>query len=212
MLALDHIVFSGTHMHFYNEKNNQDGSIKAVKGGEHENWGTYNYLAHFSNDCYLEWLGVSDYDKARKSDNPLIKHLIYVLDQNKAGPFQFALRTNQLDKHIAHFEKNNIPYQGPFYGGRDKPDGTELKWRMLFPDYDYRKEVLPFLIEWQSPNQISSLYNPQAVTTINVGSINTQKFRHIYHLKPRKLLKNRVLLQNAKITFKEDEELTFELD
>lgn len=212
MLALDHIVFAGAQKDFSEEEYGQGSSIKAVKGGDHEIWGTYNYLAHFSNDSYLEWLGVRDYEKARQSENPLIKHLIYVQDHNEVGPFQFALRTNQLDKFITHFKQNDIPYKGPFYGSREKPDGTQLKWRMLFPDYDYRKEVLPFLIEWESPNFISSLYNPQSITAINIGSISTQEFRHIYHLKPRKLLKNRVVLQNAKITFHESKELTFELD
>src|SRR5690625_432064 len=211
MLALDHIVFSGTDMDFHNESNNHH-PIKAVKGGEHDHWGTYNYLAHFSNDSYLEWLGIRDYDKAKQSDNPLIKHLIYVSDQGKEGPFQFALRTNQLDKFVSHFEENDIPYKGPFQGNRNKPDGTQLKWRMLFPEYDYRTEVLPFLIEWQSPNHISSLYNPQTITAINIGSISTPKFRQIYHLKPRKLLKNRVLLQNSKIFFNDDNKFSFDLD
>lgn len=212
MLALDHIVFSGTKEESLYENYGQDLSIKAVKGGEHENWGTYNYLAHFSNDSYLEWLGIRHFDKAKKSDNPLIKHLIYVIENNDEGPFQFALRTNHLDKFIAHFKKEKIAFKGPFTGMREKPDGTTLKWRMLFPEYNYKKEMLPFLIEWQSPNHISSLYNPQAITRIDYGGVNINKFRHIYQLKPRKLLKNRIILQNAKIFFKESKKLTFELE
>jgi len=212
VLALDHIVYTSEEIGFPHEKFSLENQIKAVKGGEHEDWGTYNYLAHFSNDSYLEWLGVNDYDKAKQSDNPLIKHLIYVLDHKKEGPFQFALRTNQLDKYITHFKNNNIPFEGPFHGSREKPDGTELKWRMLFPKYNYEKEVLPFLIEWESENQISSLFNPQAITKINYGNMDIKRFRHIYHLKPRKLLKNRVILHNAKIFFTENDELDFELE
>lgn len=211
MLALDHIVIAGTEIDLA-RVHTEETPIKAVKGGSHQEWGTYNYLAHFSNESYLEWLGVEDESKARQSNNPLIKHLIYSLDQEEEVAFQFALRTNQLDTFINHFNQHDIPYQGPFSGYREKPDGTELRWRMLFPDYDYRYEVLPFLIEWENAHSVSSLNNPQAITTINMGQSDIQKFRHIYQLKPRKLLKNRVLLQNSKIVFTPSGKLSFELD
>lgn len=211
MLALDHIVFAGAQKDFSEEEYGQGSSIKAVKGGDHEIWGTYNYLAHFSNDSYIEWLGINDYEKAKQVDIPLIKHLIYSADQNQNGPIQFALRTNQMDSFVAHFEKQGIPYKGPYDGQRSKPDGTVLKWRMLFPEYDYTQEVLPFLIEWQTPNQVSSLFNPQAITSVTMNS-DIEQFRHIYQLKPRKLLKNRVVLQNAKIFFAQDGDLTFKVE
>src|SRR5699024_12383094 len=83
---------------------------------------------------------------------------------------------------------------------------------MLFPKYNYKKEVLPFLIEWESENQISSLFNPQAITKVNYGNMDIKRFRHIYQLKPRKLLKNRVILYNAKIFLTKDGGLDFDLD
>src|SRR5699024_9298724 len=56
ILAQDHIVISGTNVEQASEQYGKQLSIKAVKVGEHENWGTYNYLAYFSNSCYIEWL------------------------------------------------------------------------------------------------------------------------------------------------------------
>ncbi|WP_284141739.1 VOC family protein [Virgibacillus sp. LDC-1] len=212
MLALDHIVFAGTNAQEASANYGRRFSFKAVKGGEHESWGTYNFLAYFSNDSYLEWLGISNYEKAKHSDNPLIKHLVYVIDQQQPGPFQFALRTDQLDSYIEHFHKHNIPFHGPFHGKRRRSDGTVLSWRMLFPEYNYKEQVLPFLIEWESSNDVSSLFNPQAITRIKYGGMDKDTFGHIYQLKPRKLIKNQLSLQNSKITFTDNEMLSFELE
>ncbi|WP_051359516.1 VOC family protein [Paucisalibacillus globulus] len=214
MLSLDHIVIAGKNAEEDSISYNKRYAVKAIKGGEHESWGTYNYLAYFSNQSYIEWLGVNDYEKAKKSDNPLIQHLIYTLDQNKTGPFQFALRTNQLDDYIRHFEENQIPYAGPYPGERQRPDGTMLSWRMLFPKYDIEEGTLPFLIEWDNPTggpYVQSLANPQAITKINYSGINKSTFSSIYQIKSKRSLTNQFTLQNAKIAFNNSEKLTFEL-
>ena len=152
MLALDHLVISVKDAEKANEYARKHLSIKAIKGGNHEQWGTYNYLAYFSNTSYIEWLAIHDEDKARSVDNPLIQHLLHVQEEKREPTtFQFALRTNQLDSYVEHFKQEQIPFKGPFNGHRVKPDGTELRWRMLFPKYDFKTEMLPFLIEWETP-------------------------------------------------------------
>src|SRR5699024_11824983 len=80
MLALDHIVISGTNVKQASEQDGKQLSIKAVKGGEHENWGTYNYLAYFSNSCYIEWLGIHDLQRAKQVEIPLIQHLVHTVE------------------------------------------------------------------------------------------------------------------------------------
>lgn len=214
MLALDHIVIAGNNAEKASAQYGNKFTIKAVKGGEHTDWGTYNYLSYFSNDSYLEWLGVTDDKKAKNADNPLIKHLMYVIENDLLGPFQFALRTNQMDDYTEHFQAENIPYIGPIAGEREKPDGTVLKWRMLFPQYNYAKELLPFLIEWEDPKDAypdTSLLNIQTITKINFNGVDKDTFAHIYQLKPKKLNKNLLALQNCKIQFTEDKQLHFNL-
>ncbi|SES96840.1 Glyoxalase-like domain-containing protein [Oceanobacillus limi] len=216
MLALDHIVLAGENIEESSTKYGRKFAIKAIKGGEHEEWGTYNYLAYFSNESYIEWLGIQDYEKANTSNNPLIQHLVHNLDKQIVGPFQFALRTNEMDHYIDHFNAKNIPFKGPFFGQRERPDGTNLTWRMLFPSYDYTREMLPFLIEWGSSigskgPSVDSLSNPQAIMKINYGGIDREKFEHIYQLKPKRLLKKQFALQNSTIIFNEKNNFTFDL-
>src|SRR5690625_1084009 len=125
MLALDHIVFAGENIEKESAIYSEKYALKTIRGGEHMNWGTYNYLAHFSDNCYIEWLGIYDEVKAQQSDNPLIKHLVYALAQNTLGQYQFALRTNKLVEYVNHFKKIDIPFIGPVQGKRIKPDGEK---------------------------------------------------------------------------------------
>jgi catechol 2,3-dioxygenase-like lactoylglutathione lyase family enzyme len=214
MLELDHIVIATPDMKESISQYGNQFAVKAIKGGEHEDWGTYNYLSFFSNDGYLEFLGINDIEKAKQSANPLIRHLVYVTEESRFGAFQFGLRTKYLDSYIAHFEESNIPYQGPFPGERRKTDGTVLKWRMLFPDYNHEHEVLPFLIEWEDPDAVFSepnLSNAQSITKIKYGGLPKEVFAHIYQLKLRKLNKNQLHLFNSKILFDDDRTLRFDL-
>lgn len=214
LLALDHIVIAGKNAEDDSLSYNKRFAVKAVKGGEHANWGTYNYLAYFSNQAYIEWLGIQNYEIAKKSDNPLIKHLVYMLDQNKTGPFQFALRTDQMDDYIEHFKNNHISFDGPYAGERRKPDGTLISWRMLFPQYDIENEMLPFLIEWNNPPGgpfVQSLANPQLISKLNFGGVDKATFMKIYQLKTKKILSNHFTLQNTKLAFQEGTSLSFDL-
>lgn len=208
MLALDHIVFAGSDVHDLSADYGHV-AFKSIKGGEHDVWGTHNFLAYFSNNCYIEWLAVNDATLARSSDNPLIEHLVHVLDTQKQGPFQVALRTTKMDTFVKHFNEKNIPHIGPINGQRLKPDGSLLQWRMLFPTYNYEEETLPFLIEWSESEAKRfdiSLVNSQAITEIKLGGLSKERFQEIYL--PKNRIKSRpVHLKNTKVTFTRDGKL-----
>lgn len=168
MLALDHLVIAADDADEARLKFSAISGFKAYQGGRHENWGTYNYLSHFSNHCYIEWLSVFNESKAVNAANPLIKHAAAQLAENQQGPIQAAIRTTDMDQLLQHYQKNNLPFQGPFEGNRKKPDGTVLAWRMLFPS-DSAGSLLPFLIEWKG--------NPPAPDDPDL--INNESIRHI---------------------------------
>ncbi|MGM8366019.1 VOC family protein [Virgibacillus sp. W0181] len=214
MLALDHIVIGGTDAAKASAEYSNIYTVKAVRGGDHENWGTYNYLAYFSNNSYLEWLDISDDQTAKESTNPLIRHLVYQVESNQSGPFQFALRTNDINKYINHFNMENIPYEGPFFGRRARPNGSSITWKMLFPSYDHTKEILPFLIEWDQPiheRVDPSIVNAQAIEKVSFGAYDRMKFAHIYRVKFKKMYKSSMPLRNTKFNFKDKNDLGFTL-
>ncbi len=142
MLALDHIIIAASSpeqaAHNFSERHR----IKVAQGGQHANWGTYNYLAYFENDCYIEWIGITDWTVAKESDNPLIQLLVRKLSNGVEGPVQYALRTERMDDCIENLKTLDTPYTGPFPGSRKRPDGRLLEWRMLFPAS--AEDVLPF--------------------------------------------------------------------
>jgi len=214
LLYLDHVIWTGKDIEGISEKYGSEFAVKSVKGGEHDSWGTYNYLTFFSNSCYMEWLGINDVERAENLDHPLIQHLVYTLNKEHQGPFQFALRTDKLDDYLEHFNKNNIPYKGPFHGQRKKPNGQLLSWRMLFPSYDFTKdETLPFLIEWdqsESERFEVSLINNQAITGLHFGGISKERFQEIYSL-PTKKIRSPKLLRNVKMHFHDEPCLSIDI-
>lgn len=210
MLSLDHIVISGKNLNTASETYED---ILTIKGGEHENWGTHNYLAYFNNHCYIEWLGINDHVLARNSDNPLIQHLVYLLDLDIETPFQFAFRTTKMDAFVRHFQLENIPFLGSVDGKRQKPDGQVLTWRMLFPLYDFTKETLPFLIEWNQPEEVrvdTTVINEHAISAVHFnGSI--ERIETIYQLTSNG--KGKIILDNTEIIFTEKvRKLHFQID
>ena len=214
MLSLDHIVFSGKDLNNESKHYTDAYDIKVIKGGEHERWGTHNYLAYFRNHCYIEWLGINNPDIARQSDNPLIQHLVHLLDLNVEEPFQFALRTTELDEYVIHFQKEKIPFIGPINGQRKKPDGKILTWRLLFPVYDYKKETLPFLIEWDQPEEEridTNMINDHSISAVHFGGSMIERFATIYQLNQNN--DGKFALDNVEIIFlDEPTNLQFQID
>ncbi|GAA0610547.1 hypothetical protein GCM10009001_29790 [Virgibacillus siamensis] len=181
MLALDHIILASKDPKQAAEAFANRHNVTVLKGGKHENWGTYNYLAYFSNDCYLEWLGIFDEDLAAKSENPLIDQLVRTLNSDVEGAIQYALRTYGMDDYLKHFHEQDVSFTGPIAGSRNRPDGSLLEWRMLFPQAEIIRH--PFLIEWGDEKNVptdSSLINQQQIDTIYPVIANSNDFDTIF--------------------------------
>ncbi|AIF42369.1 VOC family protein [Virgibacillus sp. SK37] len=208
MLEIDHIVIAAKDPAQSAQLFGETYNCKIVKGGKHENWGTYNYLAYFRNDCYIEWLGIFNEEIADQSDNPLIKQLVAAFGENREGPIQYALRTEQMDLLIERLTKLNYSFNGPVAGEREKPDGTNLQWRMLFPESE---SGFPFIIEWGRNKNIPNdreIINKTTIQEIHDGFINLEKFEKITDLS---LEGNSIQLQNGKLTLTSNNKLDFSL-
>lgn len=208
MLAIDHIVIAAKDPAQAAHDFEQRYDVTTVQGGKHDNWGTYNYLAYFENECYIEWIGIFDESIAEKSANQLIQQLVEAFRKSIEGVIQFALRTENMDQYIDYFDANHTAYTGPIPGERARPDGSTLQWRMLFPEADIK---LPFLIEWGEVKNIPQdewLINKQHLRSITYGIEDQELLNHIYQLDA---VDNKVDLNNGVLRFENNEDLDFEL-
>lgn len=182
MLALDHLVYAALDADSAQLKFSAYSKFVTIPGGKHENWGTYNYLSFFANDAYFEWLSLFDERKAKSSANPLIQHTAQQLEKAEEGVIQLAFRTTKLDEYMDYYQKENIPFKGPFEGKRRKPDGTILSWRMLFP-INPEISTLPFLIEWGNVLPFPTdkqLINKQHIQQVQWGTEDPEAVKEVW--------------------------------
>lgn len=173
MLAIDHLVYAAVDAASASLKYSATTGLTVYSGGKHEEWGTYNYLSFLGNHCYIEWLSIFDQEKAGKSDNPLIRYAADQLGKEEEGLIQIAFRTEKMDEFIDFYHQENIPFEGPFKGSRQRPDGSILAWQMLFPLQPDGVLPLPFLIQWENSSPYpkdDKLINRQNLSTVQWGT------------------------------------------
>ncbi|WP_052360567.1 VOC family protein [Oceanobacillus manasiensis] len=208
MLAIDHIVITAHDPKKAAEEFGKKYDVIVVKGGEHEKWGTHNYLAYFTNNCYIEWIGLFDKQLAFQSNNPLIKQVVKSLGDGVEKPIQYALRTEEMAKFEEQFKQERIAYHGPVSAGRSRPDGTTLSWKMLFPEPSTR---LPFLIEWASANKPADpkLINQKKLSLLEIPAHHQADVENVLHLS---ISNNLYLAVNGKIQFTSKKTIDFFLE
>jgi len=144
-LQLDHIV------HFISQDPQaaveqwEKHGIKAVMGGSHELWGTYNSLLYTASS-YIEYLAIENQEIAQQSNNPLIQHLVKDLARGE-GAGQICFRTDNIEDLKDTLEKKGYSTFPIFPGSRRRKDGTVIEWKMLFLKEE-ASVPYPFFIEW----------------------------------------------------------------
>ncbi|MGG1399316.1 VOC family protein [Bacillus salipaludis] len=150
MLQLDHIV------HFINcnpeeavHKWEKYG-LKAIRGGSHINWGTYNSLLYFGLS-YIEYLAVEKPVVANQSKNPLISQLLNDSKQFE-GFGQICFRTSDIVRLKEDLKTKGYHPTEIFEGKRLREDGVVISWKMLFILQDGPLPY-PFFIQWNQSDQ-----------------------------------------------------------
>ncbi|MBT2289427.1 VOC family protein [Paenibacillus albidus] len=150
-LQFDHVV------HYVNQPEQvieelRPYGISAVHGGRHELIGTYNALSYFDLS-YIEWIGVFDHSRLPLGDRTSRYGLIETLaiDSFKEGLSRIALRTHDIEGLAEHLHSQGLEVSGPEEGSRRRPDGTLLKWKLLFAGEAGVQDglPLPFFIQWE---------------------------------------------------------------
>jgi catechol 2,3-dioxygenase-like lactoylglutathione lyase family enzyme len=101
-------------------------------GGEHTGGATHNALVVFADDTYLELIAFK---------RPAPEHHWYRYSALGEGLIDFALLPTTIESDLAAARERGLAIEGPFPGGRLRPDGQQVAWqtgRAPAPD-------LPFL-------------------------------------------------------------------
>lgn len=151
-LKFDHLV------HFTNEPEDaqnhfQSLGFNAFQGGKHPNWGTYNSLCYFHDLGYIEWIGFTDIEVAKTSDNVLIQQI--VVDSNNGEGFStLAFRTDDISRLKLELNQRGFETVGPVPGSRKREDGSIISWSMLFIKEMTIDIRYPFFIQWGQSDEV----------------------------------------------------------
>ncbi|MCJ2144443.1 VOC family protein [Methylobacterium sp. E-066] len=119
-LSLDHVVIAVADL---------DAAIRdygalgftVVPGGEHAGGVTHNALVVFADGTYLELIAF------RRPD--LDSRWWRLLDRAGEGFVDYALLPDDVGAAIARANARGLDLEGPFDGGRARPDGAVLRWQ-----------------------------------------------------------------------------------
>lgn len=128
-------------------------------GGEHRNGETHNALIAFEDGAYLELIAFL---------RPAPGHRWWSAgQQGREGLVDFALLPSAIEHDVDAARSRGLELQGPFDGGRERPDGLTLRWQIahaLSPE-------LPFLCADITPRELrvpggEVLKHPNEVTGV----------------------------------------------
>lgn len=117
------------------------------RGGEHPGWGTENALIPLRDGTYLELLAVQDPALAARH------RLWRAPDGGMRAPGEyggFALASDELAADVAAMRARSLAIGDVLDGGRRRPDGQEVRWRLAFAE----APELPFLIQDVTPRTL----------------------------------------------------------
>ncbi|NJM05505.1 VOC family protein [Candidatus Gracilibacteria bacterium] len=101
-------------------------------GGEHADGSTHNALVSFADGSYLELLAFQ---------REAAEHRWWHHRTAGEGLIDFALLPSDTDADVAAARARGLALNGPFDGGRLRPDGARLQWKTALAT----TEDLPFL-------------------------------------------------------------------
>ncbi|MGG0655222.1 VOC family protein [Rummeliibacillus pycnus] len=150
MFELDHVVYFTTKSPAQIAQQVIIEGIHPVIGGQHLQWGTYNALLYTKNS-YIEWLAVENEDVAKVTNQPLVKQLLYDIDDGD-GFYSLCLRSDDLKRKNLYFKKLGYRTSGILPAERKTADGKVIRWKMLFIEQKLDDSLpYPFFIEWEQP-------------------------------------------------------------
>lgn len=151
--VVDHLVFASPDLEEGIRHVEALLGMRASPGGVHPGMGTRNALLGLGEGCYLEIVGI-DPDQPAPAEPRWFG--IDGLEGLRLVTFAARVSPGMLDGVVAEAAASGVDLGEVRSGGRVRPDGGELRWKVTSPRASRREGVLPFLMEWGTPEHPSS--------------------------------------------------------
>lgn len=144
MFRIDHVVYAVRDLDEAAERFRRAFGLDSVAGGRHPGWGTANRIVPLG-EAYVELIAVVDRAEAEASGFGRS-----ILEGARAGDgwVTLAVSTGDLDETAARLGLEVEP------GRRERPDGSQIRWRSAGLEDPRREPWMPFFLQWDVPAEL----------------------------------------------------------
>ena len=150
---IDHLVYAAPDLAAGVEQVERLLGVKAIPGGQHPGAGTRNYLIGLGAETYLEIIG-PDPDQPKP-----LQPRRFTIDELKAPRLvTWAAKGTDLEAILQNAQRFGVDLGRVQAGGRRRPDGVLLSWRLTVSPSLTADGLVPFFIDWgKTTNPAASL-------------------------------------------------------
>jgi len=143
MAVVDHLIYAAPDLDAGVERLESILGVRAIPGGRHPDYGTRNALLALGPETYLEVL-------APDPDGPEPERpRLFGIDQLDAPRLAaWVERESDLEGRVEAADRRGVTLGEILSGGRERPDGSVLAWRLTDPHVVIGDGIVPFLIDW----------------------------------------------------------------
>ena len=173
--CVDHLVWATPDLEAGVREIERLTGVRASPGGKHPSWATHNALLSLGPGIYLELLAPDP------SAPPPSKARPFGLDQLSAPRLvTWAAQEADLEGRLAALAMAGTDLGEILSGGRVRPDGVALAWRLTSPRAMLEGGVVPFLIDWgSSPHPSTTAAPGLTLVALELGHPEPDKLRQL---------------------------------
>jgi hypothetical protein len=177
LVFVDHLVWATPDLEQGIREIERLTGVRASPGGKHPSWATHNALLSLGPGTYLELLAPDP------SVAPPGKARPFGLDRlDRSRLVTWAAHEADLAGRLATLAAAGIDLGEILEGGRVRPDGVALHWRLTSPRAMLEEGVVPFLIDWgTSPHPSTTAAPGLALVALEIEHPDPEHLReHLF--------------------------------
>jgi len=144
-LRVDHVTICGSDLNTLQDAFARLGLV-AEYGGPHANGGTHMAIVGLEDGSYVEL--VAPLKAGAVTESGWSKLMLA-----NAGACAWAVGSADIQREVDALKSTGLPVDGPFPGGRKKPDGKMLEWQTAALGSQQAGAMLPFMIQDKTPRE-----------------------------------------------------------